>query len=816
MKISRNLKSIIFFAIIALLISSANVFKSNDPILNLIALFQKRSEVVLKEKIYVHTDKNVYFEGEYIWFKIYLVDQSSLLPNDLSKTVYVSLIGASGQELIKKKIFIEEGVGTGEFEIAKSVPAGHYHIRAFTNYMLNFEEDPGFTKKIAIISENSNETRPSLSEKKGVDFQWFPEGGHLLNGVQNKLAFKAIDFNAYPVKVKGVIKDTLNNELGFFESQHDGMGVIDFTGDSKNRYFAELTSETGEIWQVKLPEIDPFGYQVNINKDEFFVTASIIRKNDQSDSEEEMSLIVQSSGKICFAVKGVISDKSIVRIPVDSLPPGVNQVTLFNGKGKPVSERLVFMTKPNRNDLSILTDKKEYSFRDEVRLNINLNHNELKSSSGNFSMSVYEILDIPFIETHPISIESYLLLTSELRGYIHNPSYYFTTNNPEVIEHADLLMLTNGWRRYNWNEIIENKTVEINYINEQGIPVSGRIFNSSKKRPIKSAKLNLMTDDGDFVMLEMNKEAGFYTDDLVVFDSAVLLYKTFNMNDKEWNYFVSFDEITHDLPEIKTLDNENFENFSTSYADKIKKIQLMKLMFDFSNDAELLDEVEITGKKTEEEDKVTVPFKIYSKADETVLIGDYQHYFKDLFQLLEGRVSGLRVTRPSNNQSAVWNIEPEIWIRGTRTTMFLLDGMPVSEAVLMEINPQDVHHIDILKGTNAAIFGSRGAGGAIAVYTQKSGIKPLPADERGMELFSLIGFATPKEFYKPKYYNNSEDSFLDLRLTLEWNPSVVIDESGKFSTTFFTGDTKANYLVVVEGITNNGIPIVDHSTFTTE
>ena len=230
---------------------------------------------VPQEKVYLHTDKTDYFPGEDIWYKAYLMIGPNHVPDSITEVLYVELINDKGVIINRQSLHIQDGLGWGDFMIPQASSPGKYILKAYTRYMMNFDEAFYYRKAINIISENqnvigqsdtTNPLKPSnegTTNKKPFSIEFFPEGGNMVEGIHNFVAFKSTIDGKKGIDVKGVLKSGEGEEILDFESEKFGMGLFSFTPERGKNYFAHIGLQ-GEEYVYALPESLEMGYTMHI------------------------------------------------------------------------------------------------------------------------------------------------------------------------------------------------------------------------------------------------------------------------------------------------------------------------------------------------------------------------------------------------------------------------------------------------------------------------------------------------------------------------------------------------------------------------
>ena len=456
----------------------------------------------MQQKVYLQTDKDIYLTGETMWIKAYLMDAMSFQADPVSKEIYVELLDQSQRVACSLKLSNKKGVSDGYFILNDTLIEGNYQLRAFTNWMLNFDRDYFFFKTIRIknpgYADVVNKSRlkyitrfnTELRKKENdVRFTFFPEGGNLLVGLSSRVAFKAEDESGMPLNITGKISDNLGNEVVSFESEHDGMGSFLFLPGAEKKYSAKIKFSNGTVAEYFLPEALPKGIIMSVNpigKENIDVK---IRQSENS-SADSILVVTQSRGQITSISKVKFTNNQVqLVIPKKIFHAGIAQITIFNDKTEPLCERLVFINPEPEKNISKV-DLSSNTVNDSIIYNIKVTQSNGGGVSGKLSFSVIENLSDTARMTKE-NILTNLLLTSDIKGRVNNPSYYFDTSNPKASNYLDLVMLTNGWRRFVWKDILEDQFTIINYPRAEGISITGTVFGDNLNQTIPNSIVEL-------------------------------------------------------------------------------------------------------------------------------------------------------------------------------------------------------------------------------------------------------------------------------------------------------------------------------------
>lgn len=626
-----------------------------------------------------------------------------------------------------------------------------------------------------------------------ADIQFLPEGGHWVVGKKSNMAFRALDPDGNPVQIQGEI------EGQSFATRFGGMGKFEIT-PSKTDYSATITNpKTGESRAVALPKAASNGLvlQVVNNPGAAFITAFV-----QGDYDPNSLLLVsQTRGVINYMIQGALANGVWgVRIPKENLITGINQITVLSEAGKPLLERLIFVQKNDFLNLELSTAG-VVNPRGKMRINLSSAF-QSQAVEGSFSMSVVDVNQVSDESDEFGTIFSSLLLTSDLPGKIYQPGVYFKDQEAETLELLDLVMMTHGWRRFTWDDVLSRNLPKITKFIERGINIEGQITEQQEtKKGLAGGKVNAILGDGvEIVASEYGPNGRFIFTELDYQDSVTV---TITAEDNRAKNFIDVSIIKPEAVFSKITGQ--YPNQIIWPAELAASFEARNLLQRLNEDQDILDleGVTVEAQTIQKEDEEIR--KIYGTGDVTInpdkIPGNVG--FTNVFQLIQGRVSGVQVFVSGLNVSVL--------IRGVGSVnagtepLFLLDNAPVDAGTLLQINPRDVASVDVFKDpAKAAIFGAQGANGVIAVYT-KNGAGINPVSVGGTLVTQYGGYDSPREFYTPKYdTKTTENSASDNRATIYWNPIVKTDASGKAQIEFFNTDSAKRQLIIVEGMDAEG------------
>ncbi|MDZ7897140.1 MAG: TonB-dependent receptor plug domain-containing protein [Arcicella sp.] len=822
----------IYYALtgIILFISTAFTFTDEGKSLTekILSQLEKYRQNTPQEKLYLHFDKPYYMAGETMWFQGYLFDGIGHTIDSISRVVYVDLVNETTGKIITNRTLKCEGSTHGDIALPDTLEEGVYHIRAYTNYMKNFAEETFFHQDFKVW-QGKNKSR--LNDNKvskltqAADVQFFPEGGNSVVGLDCRIGYKAINILGKGVDIQGFVLDSDKDTVVAFQSEHLGMGVFNYTPEAQKTYKAYIKQNDGKYLEFGLPNAYEKGFLMAVdnlsNKEKIKVFISN-NSPKPTDKAAELVIVAHQRGSLIFMAKGTDAQKGFsVSIPKNKiLDDGIVQITLIDAQGEPRCERLVFGNQSKQLNLKISSDKTTYKTREKVTVNLEATDSEGKPVEGNFSVAVTDGNQV-LAEQNQENLMTYLLLSSDannlnsgefysnLKGNVEQPAYYFDKNNENANRHLDILMMTQGWRRFIWRDLMANKFPKMDNFLETGLSITGKAIRPNGKiadnvtltMMLKNGSLNPQFQMGTTDSLG---NYGFYGLD---FNDSTQVFIQGMKKGGSKNLDVTIDgQKTSPKVKIIKLPYNPMEFDAKELADFLKKaneaIELEKKL-KLSRDTQLLGEVVVKAKKLEEPDAR----KIYGRASNTLKVDQILCAgATSVFQMIQGRVAGVQVS-PNGNGGYSIVIRGISSIQGGNEPLYLLDGMPVDADALASINPCDVDNIDILKGADAAIFGSRAATGVVAILTKRGGSNYDYSQDKaaGVSVQRRVGYYVAREFFAPKYDVAIPDHVRpDFRSTLHWQPNVRTDANGKASLTYWNTDANTKISIIAQGVSKSG------------
>ncbi|MBW6537859.1 MAG: hypothetical protein K0B11_22820, partial [Mariniphaga sp.] len=606
----------------------------------------ENNKSILYEKVYLHIDRELYSPGDDVWFKSYLVSGIShqLIPG--YKNVYVQLVTEDGTVAEEILLLSVNGTANGDFMLPESLPDGTYTIRAYTKYLRNFGEVSYFHKKIVVaVPKSSLEMEENLTGRQPskIDVAFLPEGGSFVLNAINHIAFKAIDETGKGIDVTGKVVDETGNEVVFFRTQYKGMGKFIMMPQEGKSYYALLDGFPDFSYSFKPAR--PDGIALNYRTDDAYLIFTLTR-NLKIYHRQEFLLVASHKGTELFRSQLTMNEfQQAMRLYKGLFPPGISQITLYNHSGEKMAERLVFIRNAYEKKVAIVPDQKEYKSREKVEMTLLTLLPENDTILSTVSVSVVNE-DYFSASGNNQTIESYLLLDSELKGSVESPASFFV-DEPEILgnEKLDLVMMVNGWRSYYWNELEQYAGVELPGWADYGLTLEGNVTRLWGGKPVDYGKVVMGPFSRNFLFEETttNEEGNFSFDKLYLKDSALIMINAETKNrskrtEIELEQPLEFDTlVSADLVNSVCLDIQVPLKFSREiYYRKMAEQEYIKDMGSI-----LLDEIEIAGKQGPE---TADHFRLYGEPDHSFTITSDDWNYADITDYLQTRAPGVIVT----------------------------------------------------------------------------------------------------------------------------------------------------------------------------
>jgi hypothetical protein len=808
------MKKILYTCTLLAAIFNLHAYGQNDNSVtnNAIAGLKSLSGNRIIERAYLHFDKPYYAAGDTMRFKAYVIMGEHYDLSKLSGILHVDLIRPEDMIVRSIKLQIVNGIGWGDFPLPFSLNAGNYRVRAYTNYMQNAPEY-FFDKTIAIGSAiNSGMGAKTLSAQKGqADLQFFPEGGQLVSAMVSKIAFKAIGADGLAVNVKGVIIDNTNTQVATFTSSHLGMGTFYLQPGEGKIYKAKVTFADGSQETFNLPAVQSKSIALAVN-DTLGKLSIEIRSNKayfQENINKNISLVIYGSGFVNTVNTKLDSRRLSIDIPNSQFPSGVVQVTLFSQTGDPLSERLVFLKNFDLVNLTVASNKNTYNKREKVSVTVAAK-DKGSAAEGHFSVAVIDETKVPVDENNETTILTYLLLTSQLRGYIEQPNYYFLQNSDRVAADLDALMLTQGYRRFTWKKLLDSRDSTFDYAPEKNLEISGTAKNAAGAS-VKDMDVMLLTEDRRSTLGERTDNNGkfrFANLPPMADSTTLILQATGSTRSKNSIAFaIDADKPGPTVTEKREPVSKNDVSAAmVSYTSSNKPVVEAAIAKNapYKYKASNANAKQAILNDAEKNNYESANLGGSGHADQ-VIKGDQIRNSPTLSQGLNGLLRSVYFVNgvPYLQGNMVFNGTNQV----AEPMYVILDGyaLPLGRGGLDNVNPVSVETVELLKGPSASIYGVDGGSGVLVITSRKH-MSGATGSTRtlGNLSFKMSGFYVGRAFYSPKYNVKTTGSKPDLRSTILWLPELATDKDGNAAFEYYNSDEQGTYRIVIEGVDDKG------------
>jgi hypothetical protein len=810
---------LLIWLIISLMIPPAHLFAQKaDSLINIY------SQTHQPEKIHIHFDRSAYNKGDTIWMKLYLMAGTEF--SDFSKNIYIDWFTPTGKLLQHASAPLVQSTARMQFAIPTSYEAGSLHAVAYTRWMLNFDSTFLYTKEIPVAQP---QTAKADSPIPVSHLYFFPEGGDLVNGLLSYVAFKANDQFGNPVKVSGVVKTGAGVFVDSIVTVHDGMGSFSVTPKKNEIYTAYWEDAAGQTHTTPLPSAKESGVNLEIHPLQGKTLFVVRRTEAISDNSKMLHLVATMNQQLYYHFKLNLSAKTSAfsQFRTDSLPSGVLTISLLDANWLPLAERVVFV---NNHEFTfqpgISFPVKSLDKRGKNIIQIDMPD----TIASNLSVSV---TDAGNINDSSNDIVSRFLLCSDIKGYVHNPAYYFLNKDASVAEQLDLVMLTHGWRRYNWDAIAAGKLPELNFKPEKDyVVIEGKappdLFEKMAAKPTLNVIVSSKQDGREVLSVTLSKEGSFTYRTGIFYDTVKVQYQ-FNGNKK-----------------IKGITGLHFENglypglslpagfIQPPVWNSLSGGSMQAMIKTMLEEHERLEKLKasVTLKDVVVEAKTKTRLDLLDeKYAKGAFSGGGAYQFDiandqmaqsavDVLTYLQGRVPGLRYGHVSESVEKIKKTPeddlPHAYEKIVLTWRTHLVSVYVND---MKLDTNDIEQSPILKSPMSNIayikifppifygFASDGAGGAIAIYLRDGAEMAIASDksnDESMPQAFVAGYTRYKEFYSPDYSNPQTASYPDTRTTLYWNPYVFTDATNRsIQIPFYNNDHSKKLRVVMEGVNAN-------------
>ena len=744
------------------------------------------------ETLFLHLDRPLYLSGETMWFKVYAVGGPDSRPLALSSVAYVEVLDASQHPVLRGKVALHNATGQGTFALPSSLASGHYTVRAYTRWMQNFGPDAYFHSTVTVVNTFAASGTVAAPDSAALEAQFFPEGGHLVKGLRSKVAFKLTDKRGRNIAATGTVLDAQGAVVTTFSTRRNGMGsfLLTPTPDGPAAYTAviSLAGQSGgarrQIITTPLPAVQAHGYVLSVgpaaNPAQLTLTVqstpgqpinvSLLAHARQRAALTRSLQLVNGVGELTL-------DKSL-------LPDGVSHFTLFSEANRPLCDRLYFQVPRQALSINARTDVLDYAPRAKVKLAVDAGNTPAPAS---LSVAVYRLDSLNAVPA--ISIDHYLGLTAELRGVVTDPAYYFTATGPEAAAATDELLLTQGWSRFRWEDVVQPATEAPTFRPELYGPVVEARLTRAGTPENQPGLLTYLSIPGRVPQLyndQSDANGILRFEPTSFFGPQTVMLQTDPRQDSTARITL-LDPFSEQFAALTPPPFGALPRFRADYARRHLQVQVQTVY---------------AGKKYDR--YRTVPsdsLLFYGKPSASYRLDDYTR-FKVLEEVLREYVPAVRV-RIRENDFFFQVLDAPNTPAFMENPMVLLDGVPIFNVNrIMAVNPLKIRRLDVI--TSRYFQGTAKYNGIVSFNSYKGDLEGFQLDPRVL-IQEYEGLQQQREFYSPRYETPQQKQSRrpDFRELLYWNPQVTATTSGQ-TLEFYTGDQPGRYRVVVQGLAATG------------
>lgn len=606
----------------------------------------------------------------------------------------------------------------------------------------------------------------------------------MINIPHQNVAFKAQGADGFSKEIEGFLFNSKGDTLTNFRSEHNGMGIFTMNPVNNETYYVTVRTNDSITKRFDLPAIEPKGISIAMSHYKQEIRYEI-QKTEATEWPQKLFLLAHTRGKL--AILQPINPKRTFGKMNDSLfTEGITHFMLIDEQGNALSERLIFVPDHKPNQWQITTDQPTYGKREKVSLQIAAKDSEGNPVEGTFSVSITDRKSIQ-PDSLADNILSNLLLTSDLKGYVEDPAFYFLNQDARTLRSIDYLMMTHGWRRHKMENVLRTPSLNFtNYI-EKGQTISGRIMGFFGAN-VKKGPICVLAPKYNIIATTETDEKGQFIVNTSFRDST-----TFLVQARTKKGFAGVD-ILMDPPQYPVATHKApYFNGATTFMEDYLMNTRDQYYMEGGMRVYNLKEVTVTAKRERPSSK-----SIYTGGINTYTVEEdrLQGYGQTAFDAAS-RLPSVTITNGS-----------EIHIRNnSEPAIIVIDDIVYEDAsdILKDIQVSDMSSISLLRGADAVILGPRASGGAVVITLKDP--RNLPArPAQGIITYTPLGYSESVEFYHPTYdtpeKKNAQRS--DFRSTVYWNPELRLDAEGKATIEYYTPDSTAPEDIIIEGVDKNG------------
>jgi hypothetical protein len=749
-----------------------------DSLAALARQFRQYSQHSLVEELFVHLDRPAYAAGETMWLKAYAVDGTFHRLLALSKVAYVELLDAQRHPVAQTQLALPDATGHGSLVLPPTLASGRYLVRAYTSWMQNFSPDFYFESPVLIVNTfTPSGSAEGVAKSPAYDVQFFPEGGQLVQGLPGRVGFKVLDAAGRSVAATGTVVDARGKTVATFETLKFGLGSFAFT-PTEAGYVASVRVAGGSVVKSALPMVQAQGYALRLQDGSPTELRLTVRAGGQPGGVVQVlghtgqRIVVSASSALAGGAGEFVFRKK-------DLPEGITHFTVFDGARQPVAERLYFRAPRHPLAVAVRAGRASYGPRRRVELQVTTNR------AANLSLAVYQLDSLA--TQSPADISAYLLLAADLKGTIEEPNYYLRDTSATCRTAADNLMLTQGWSRFRWRDVLAGASPPLPHLAEANGSLVRARLTTAAGAPASGV--------GTYLTLP-NRAGRFYyartqADGVALFEPIGLagLQKVVLQSDPK--------------------DGGPYElSLVSPYSTQFATLRLPA----WAPTPALLPSLAVRHLQVQVQQTFTdaIPYRVpaldsasvYGRVSEQYRLDDYTR-FRVMEEIMREYVPGVLVRKRKDGFHFI-NLNRTRQLIFENDPLVLLDGVPVFRTNdIMAFDPLKVRQLNVV--TSRYFQGSQAYDGVVSYATYKGDLGGFALDPHAL-LEEYEGVQGEREFYAPRYETAAQQQsrLADLRNLLYWQPVLLTRPIQAQALSFYTSDLAGRYVVVVQGLAGDG------------
>ena len=744
---------------------------------------QRYGQQALVEKLYGHLDRPVYTARETMWLKLYAVDGTFHKPLALSKVAYVEVLNAQHQPVLQAQLALHDATAQGALDLPATLPTGRYLVRAYTSWMKNFDPEFYFQTPVTIINTFAASGPAATLAAPSYDVQFFPEGGQLVQGVAGRIGFRVVDAAGRGQAATGTVRDAQGQAVAALRTLRAGLGSFEFTPVAGGAYIAEVQLASGPKLRQQLPAAAAQGYVLRLAEASPTQLRLHVVARGVGAEAARLVLVGHSGQRIAAAQVAAPNARGEVDFVVDkaALLPGISHFTVFNSRRQPVAERLYFR-RPRPLAITTSPSQAAYGPRQKVTLRLALPAGAAPTQA---SLAVYQ-LDSLAAGAAPASIGSVLGLTSDLKGTVEDPDYYLRDSSEVGRQAVDNLLLTHGWSRFRWAEVLAGRAPALPYAPELNGPLLQGQVRTAAGAPAPGivAYLAAPSRAARFYTATSGPDGGLLFEPRETYGPRTYTLQT------DWRR-----DSTYQLALLSP--------YSARYAPRPLAPPALgpALAADLTR-RHIQTQLQTTYYGRYRRYQLPPPdtLALYGQPPVQYRLDDYAR-FKTLEEVLREYVQGTYVRPRKDGVHLLLGDQ----LHGTlfeNDPLVLLDGVPMFNiSKFMAFDPLRIQRVAVF--TNRYFYGAHDYDGLLSFSTYQGNLQGFPLDPRAL-LEDYQGLQGQREFFAPRYDAPAPHTLPDQRNLLHWQPAIALAPGAPQEVTFYTSDQVGRYRVVVQALATNG------------